>query len=185
MDCDLVFTCSKCGKVATRVRVLEPGEVPETQDTFWSSLTSDSRRLCIEIGGLQSWTSQRTDSPQEILRDWIAEDFLALRRGDETQVANRCFECEQWYCGRPRPMGTDRLRSTCVRLLLREGLSPRPRVHSRTLSTPGNAFVGWCRSVKRPHDAAGTSLPPMHRIAVGSTFHWWHVAVDNTISVRI
>lgn len=103
MDCDLVFTCSKCGKVATRVRVLEPGEVPETQDTFWSSLTSDSRRLCIEIGGLQSWTSQRTDSPQEILRDWIAEDFLALRRGDETQVANRCFECEQWYCADHAP----------------------------------------------------------------------------------
>ncbi len=98
MEHDLAFTCSECGKVATRVRVLEPGEVPETQDPFWSNLTSDSRRICIEIDGFASWTSQTTGSPREILRHWIAEDFLALRDEDETKVANRCFECDKWYC---------------------------------------------------------------------------------------
>ena len=98
MEYDLAFICSECGKVATRVRVLKSGEVPETQDPFWSGLTSDSRRLCIEVDGLQSWTSRTTGSPQEILRHWIAEDFLALRDEDETKVANRCFEREKWYC---------------------------------------------------------------------------------------
>ena len=103
MEYDLAFICSECGKVATRVRVLKSGEVPETQDPFWSGLTSDSRRLCIEVDGLQSWTSRTTGSPQEILRHWIAEDFLALRDEDETKVANRCFECEKWYCSEHTP----------------------------------------------------------------------------------
>jgi hypothetical protein len=99
MEYDLKFVCSECGKVATRVRILEPGEVPEAQDEFWSNLTSDTRRLCIEVDGLQGWTSQRTGSPEEILRDWLAEDFQTLLREDEMQVANRCFDCEKWYCG--------------------------------------------------------------------------------------
>ena len=103
MEYDLAFICSECGKVATRVRVLEPGEVPETQDAFWSSITSDSRRLCVEVAVLQSWTSRATGSPQEILRYWIAEDFPALRSTDEIQVANRCFECEKWYCASHGP----------------------------------------------------------------------------------
>ncbi len=103
MEYDLAFTCSECGKVATRVRVLKSGEVPETQDPFWSSLTSDSRRICIEIDGFASWTSRTTGSPQEILRHWIAEDFLTLRNEDETKVANRCFECEEWYCSDHTP----------------------------------------------------------------------------------
>ena len=103
MEYDLAFMCSECGKVATRVRVLKSCEVPETQDPFWSGLTSDSRRLCIEVDGLQSWTSRTTGSPQEILRHWIAEDFLALRDEDETKVANRCFECEKRYCSNHTP----------------------------------------------------------------------------------
>ena len=98
MQHDLKFACSECGKVATRVRVLEPGDVPEAQDEFWSSLTSDTRRLCIEVDGLQGWTSPSSDSPQEILRDWLAEDFQALSRKREMQTANRCFDCEKWYC---------------------------------------------------------------------------------------
>ena len=98
MEHDLEYACSECGKVATRVRVLEPGEVPEAQDEFWSSLTSDSRRLCVEVDGMGGWTSPTTDSHQEILRDWLAEDFHALRREYAKQTANRCFDCEKWYC---------------------------------------------------------------------------------------
>ncbi len=50
---DLKFTCNECGKVATRVRVLEPDEVPEAQDEFGASLTSDARRLCVEVDGFR------------------------------------------------------------------------------------------------------------------------------------
>lgn len=95
---DLKFACNECGTVATRVRVLEPGEVPESQDAFGASLTSDAQRLCIEVDGLQSWTSERSASPEVVLSDWLAEDFRALRREDSIQTANRCFECEKWYC---------------------------------------------------------------------------------------
>lgn len=41
------------------------------------------------------------------------------------------------------------------------------------------------RSVKRPRDAAPSNLRPIHRTVVSSMLHWWHVPVDNTISVRI
>lgn len=95
---DLKFACNDCSKVATRVRVLEPDEVPEAQDEFGASLTIDARRLCTEKLGLQGWTSRRSGSPEEILHDWLAEDYHALRREDEIQVANRCFDCEKWYC---------------------------------------------------------------------------------------
>jgi hypothetical protein len=44
------------------------------------------------------WTSMRQGLPQEILRDWLAEDFAALKREDPTQMANRCFQCKEWYC---------------------------------------------------------------------------------------
>lgn len=98
VEYDLKFTCSECDKVATRVRILEPGEVPEAQGEFGASLTSDTRRLCIEVNGLGGWTSRRSGSPQEILRDWLAEDLHALRDEDEMQTANRCFDCEKWYC---------------------------------------------------------------------------------------
>ena len=103
MEHDLEFACSECGKVATRVRVLEPGEVPEEQDEFWAGLTSDTRRLCIEVDGLQGWTSPRADSPQEILRDWLAEDFHALRSVYGMQTANWCFDCGKWYCADHSP----------------------------------------------------------------------------------
>jgi len=95
---DLKFACNECGKVATRVRVLEPGEIPGAQDDFWASLTSDARRLCVEVDGLQAWTSKRSETPEEILSNWLAEDFHALRRENNMQTANRCFDCEKWYC---------------------------------------------------------------------------------------
>jgi hypothetical protein len=98
VEYDLEFTCAECGKVATRVRVLEPGEVPEGQDEFWASLTSDTRRLCVEVDGMGGRTSEREGEPQEILRDWLAGDFVALKSEEPTQMANRCFECEEWYC---------------------------------------------------------------------------------------
>jgi hypothetical protein len=98
MEYDLVFTCAECGKTATRVRVLEPGEVPEAQDEFGASLTIDTQRLCVEVDGMGGRTSKRQGSPQEILRDWLAEDFAALKREEPTQMANRCFKCEEWYC---------------------------------------------------------------------------------------
>lgn len=95
---DLAFACAECGKIATLVRVLEPGEVPEAQDEFGASLTSDTQRLCVEVDGMGGSTSPRQGSPQEILSDWLAEDFAALKREEPTQMANRCFECEEWYC---------------------------------------------------------------------------------------
>jgi hypothetical protein len=100
---DLKFDCAECGKVATRVRVLERGEVPEAQDEFWAGLTSDTRRLCVEVDGLASWTSQREASPEQILRDWVAADFPALRCEDNMQTANRCFKCNKWYCATHSP----------------------------------------------------------------------------------
>lgn len=44
------------------------------------------------------WSSKREGEPQEILRDWLAEDFVALETEEPTQMANRCFQCEEWYC---------------------------------------------------------------------------------------
>ncbi|MEN8114044.1 MAG: hypothetical protein ABFS21_06615 [Actinomycetota bacterium] len=98
VEYDLRFACNECGKTATRVRVLEPGEAPEAQDEFGASLTIESQRLCVEVDGFGGWTSRCSGSPQEILRDWLAGDFVALRDRDEPQTANRCFECGKWYC---------------------------------------------------------------------------------------
>lgn len=67
-------------------------------ETFWASPTSDARRLCVEVDGLQAWTSKRSETPEEILSNWLAEDFHALRRENNMQTANRCFDCEKWYC---------------------------------------------------------------------------------------
>jgi hypothetical protein len=74
------------------------GSLPERQDEFRASLTSDTRRLCVEVDGMGGWTSKREGEPQEILCDWLAGDSAAFRSEEPTQMANRCFQCKEWYC---------------------------------------------------------------------------------------
>ena len=93
---DLVFPCSECGTTATRVRLMEPGQVPEAQDAFGADITRDECKIVLEIDG----HGGRSDTirADEVFQNWIDFDVHAIRSNESMALINWCYTCEKWYC---------------------------------------------------------------------------------------
>jgi len=103
MEREVVFVCSICGRQATKVEILDPGERIAGQTEFWSQMGGDKRRLAVVVDGLIGWTSALSGESDEVLIEFREGDFDSLRAKDDQYTASYCFDCGAWYCSDHSP----------------------------------------------------------------------------------